>query len=375
MRETTARDLTAAEKLDRLRLLRSENVGPVTFFRLLAHFGSAAAAIEALPHMARAGGRGREIRICPRSDAEKEIETLSTIGARLIAHGEPEYPPLLGHIEDAPPLISVLGHVSLLAKASIAVVGARNASAAGRLFARELAQGLGQGGLLVVSGMARGIDAAAHEGALDSGTAAVLGGGIDVPYPRENEALYEKIRARGVLVSEVEPGTAPMARHFPRRNRIISGISRGVVVVEAAPRSGSLITARMAAEQGREVFAVPGSPLDPRARGTNGLLREGAAMAESAADVLAVLAERRLSPLAEGKVREFAGAPAAPAADSEIDGARAAVVESLGPIAVTVDELLRNGQFSPAVVSAILLELELAGRLERHPGNRVSLVS
>lgn len=375
MRETSAHPLSTPEKLDWLRLVRSENVGPITFFRLLDHFGSAAAAIEALPHMARAGGRARAIRVCPRAAAERETEALSALGARLIAHGEPEYPPLLRHVEDAPPLLSVLGHVHLLAKASIAVVGARNASAVGRQFARELAHGLGQGGLLVVSGLARGIDAAAHEGSLESGTAAILGGGIDVPYPRENEALYERIRAQGVLVSEVEPGTAPLARHFPRRNRIISGMSRGVVVVEANPRSGSLITARLAAEQGREVFAVPGSPLDPRARGTNGLLRDGATMAESAADVLAVLTERGRVPLAEKKPARFAGVPAAPPADSEIDGARSAVVESLGPVPVTVDELLRNGQFSPAVVSAILLELELAGRLERHPGNRVSLVS
>lgn len=375
MRETTARPLTDAERLDWLRLIRSERVGPITFFRLMAHFGTAAAALAGLPQMARrGGGRSREIRICPRETAEREMETAERIGARLIARSEPEYPPLLAHIDDPPPLLYVLGHAGLLGKAAVAVVGARNASAAGKRLARDLAAGLGDGGLLVVSGMARGIDAAAHEGALAAGTAAVMGGGIDVPYPRENEPLYESIRERGVIISEIEPGTAPQARHFPRRNRIISGITRGVVIVEASPRSGSLITARMALEQGREVFAVPGSPLDPRARGANRLIREGAALTESAADVLAVLSERSL-PLPPPRDAGFATEPLPIGGQSEADSARAAIIESLGPVPVTVDELLRSCQFSPAVASAVLLELELAGRLERHPGNQISLIS
>jgi len=374
MRERPARSLSPAEKLDWLRLIRSENVGPVTFFRLLDHFGSAAAALDALPRLARRGGRAGAAHIAPRQAAEREMEHLDALGARLLAWGEPGYPPLLVHVEDAPPLIAVLGHDALLGKAAIAVVGARNASAAGRRLARELAVDLGRGGLMVVSGLARGIDAAAHQGALATGTAAVLGGGVDVPYPPENEALYAEIRERGVLVSEVEPGTAPMARHFPRRNRIISGIARGVVVVEANLRSGSLITARMALDQGREVFAVPGSPLDPRARGTNGLIRQGAFLTETAEDVLRVLGERRIPPRREKDAAFLpAGSPANPK-DSELDRARAALIESLGPVPVTVDELLRNGQFSPAVASTVLLELELAGRLERHPGNQVSLI-
>jgi len=374
MREPAARPLSAAEKLDWLRLIRSENVGPVTFFRLLDHFGSAAAALDALPRLAQRGGGARTIRVCPRADAEREIARVDAIGARLLARGEPGYPPLLAHIEDPPPLIGVLGHVDLLAKAAIGVVGARNASAVGRRFARDLAAGLGRAGLMVVSGMARGIDAAAHEGAMETGTAAVLGGGVDVPYPPENEALHRTMRERGALVSEVEPGTAPLARHFPRRNRIISGIARGIVVVEASPRSGSLITARLALEQGREVFAVPGSPLDPRARGTNRLIREGATMTESADDVLRVLNERRAPALAERRPQPF-GDSGGPPADSELAATRRAVVESLGPVPVPVDELVRNGQFSAAAVAAVLLELELAGRVERHPGNQVSLIS
>ncbi len=374
MRETAARPLTDAEKLSWLRLIRSENVGPVTFFRLLRHFGSAEAALEGLPHLARRGGRRGEIRICPRDNAEREIAALSEIGATLLAWGEPAYPPLLAHIADPPPVISVLGHAELLGKASVAIVGARNASLAGQRFARELARGLGEGGLLVVSGMARGIDAAAHNGALETGSAAILGGGIDVPYPAENEALYGELREKGVLVSEVEPGTTPRARHFPRRNRIISGIVRGVVVVEASPRSGSLITARMALEQGREVFSVPGSPLDPRSRGTNRLIREGANLTESAEDVLTVLGERML-PLAEPPQHLFPQDSAEKETEQGTDSDRVAITEYLGPVPVTVDELIRNGQFSPAAVSRVLLELELAGRLERHPGNQVSLIS
>lgn len=362
------------EKLDWLRLIRSENVGPITFFRLIDHFGSASDALEALPELAKKGGRTGRIRIATPAQAEREMETVSRIGARLLARGEPDYPPLLAHIDDPPPLLFLLGHAPLLSKAAVAVVGARNASVAGQRFARELAEGLGRGGLLVVSGMARGIDTAAHSGAIETGTAAVLGGGIDVIYPKENQKLYADLCERGVLVSEVAPGTAPTARHFPRRNRILSGISRGTLVVEASPRSGSLITARLALEQGREVFAVPGSPLDPRARGTNKLIRDGAFMVESAADVLEVLA-RSGRPLADRTETSFTPRPAPQTVDSDLDSARARITESLGPVPVTVDEVVRNCQFSPAVASVVLLEMELAGRLERHPGNRISLIA
>ena len=278
-------------------------------------------------------------------------------------------------LEDAPPVLSCLGHAHLLERNVIAVVGARNASANGRRLARQLAADLGQAGLLVASGLARGIDAAAHEGALQTGTAAVVAGGIDVVYPEENTALYEEIRARGVIISEIAVGTVPQARHFPRRNRLISGMSRGVVVVEAALRSGSLITARFAADQGREVCAVPGSPLDPRARGCNNLLRQGAVLVESAADVLDALEGVLGSPVEEPKFAAFLGpVPAAPD-EREIAAARRMVEDLLGPTPVAVDEVIRECHVSPAIVHTALLELELAGRLERQSGNRVALIA
>ncbi|MFQ5764118.1 MAG: DNA-processing protein DprA [Rhodospirillales bacterium] len=264
--ETRTETRTDTDRLDWLRLIRSEHVGPITFHRLIERFGTARAALDALPALARQGGRRGRLKICARAAAEDEMAALAAVGSRLVCWGEPDYPPLLAHIEDAPPVIAVLGHADLLAKKALAIVGARNASANGCRFAEKLARDCGRGGLMVVSGMARGIDAAAHKGAFETGTVAVLGGGIDVVYPKENAALYERLAAEGAMVSEVAPGTQPLARHFPRRNRLISGIARGVVVVEASPRSGSLITARMALEQGREVFAVPGSAVDPRAR-------------------------------------------------------------------------------------------------------------
>ena len=292
------RNLNPAERLDWLRLIRSENVGPITFYQLLARFGSAEAALAALPEVARRGGRSRPLAIGSRAAAERELAALAQAGGRLLAWGEPEYPQALAAVDDAPPLISVKGSTHLLARRAVAVVGARNASANGRRFARDIALQLGQNGLLVVSGLARGIDAAAHVGALPTGTAAVLAGGIDKVYPEENRALHDEIAERGVLLAELPVGTEPQARHFPRRNRIISGASLGVLVVEAATRSGSLITARFALEQGREVFAVPGSPLDPRCHGTNDLIRNGATLVEGAGDILRELGPifRRRSP-------------------------------------------------------------------------------
>ena len=279
--------LDQSERADWLRLIRSENVGPVTFFHLVRHYGSARAALDALPDLARRGGK-RAIRICPAANAEREIQALTEIGARLVAHGEPDYPRSLGAIEDAPPLIALLGNPDLLQRPMVAIVGARNASANGRRLAAALAGDLGAAGFSVVSGLARGIDTAAHTGSLKTGTIAVIAGGIDVVYPTENQDLHRDIASSGVLIAESAVGTKPVARHFPRRNRLISGLSIGVVVVEAAMRSGSLITARMALEQGREVFAVPGSPLDPRARGANNLIRQGATLTETADDVLQV---------------------------------------------------------------------------------------
>jgi DNA processing protein len=366
--------LTAADRLDWLRLIRSDNVGPITFYKLLERFGNVRAALDALPEMARRGGRAGRLKVATLAAAEREMEALDKIGAVLIGRGEPDYPPLLGHIEDAPPLINALGHTHLLRKKAIAVVGARNASVNGIGFAEKIARDLGRGGLLVVSGLARGIDAAAHRGALGTGTAAVLGGGVDVIYPKENAGLYDRLRGEGVMVSEIAPGTQPQARHFPRRNRLISGISRGVVVVEASPRSGSLITARMALEQDRDVYAVPGAAVDPRARGTNHLIRQGAILTESANDVFEVLNSVGGIPLEDSKLIDFKGLSPAPPDPDLVASARDGIEKSLGAAPTPVDEIIRNCQSSLPVVSWVLLELELAGRLERHPGNKVSLI-
>ena len=367
------RTLSDAERLDWLRLARSENVGPITFFALLERFGTAAAVLEALPALARRGGRRRPIKVCARAAAEREIEALTAVGGRMIALVEPAYPAPLAAIADPPPVLSLRGQADLLASDCIAVVGARNASANGLHFAERLAAELGAAGLTVVSGMARGIDARAHVGAMDTGTVAVMGGGVDVLYPKENGSLFERLLADGAVIAEAPLGTVPMGRHFPRRNRIIAGLSRGVVVVEGAARSGSLITARLALEQGREVMAVPGSPLDPRASGPNRLIRQGATLVEGANDVLDALAEGGRPVLAERRHQWPSDpAPAMAEEDEAPADARESLVQLLGPSPVPVDLLVRQSRLTPAMVATILLELELAGRLERHPGNRVS---
>ena len=371
---TAPRTLTPSERLDWLRLIRTENVGPITFYQLLGRFGSAAAALDALPDVARRGGRERPLTIFSRAAAEREMEALSRVGARLLAWGEPLYPALLAAVDDAPPLVAVLGRLDLLERRAVAVVGARNASANGRRFARDIALQLGQQGLLVASGLARGIDAAAHEGALPTGTLGVLAGGIDVTYPEENRAIQEAMAERGVLMAEMPVGTQPQARHFPRRNRIISGCTLGVLVVEAALRSGSLITARLALEQGREVFAVPGSPLDPRCRGTNDLLRHGATLVETIDDILGPLAPHLGPALGERRRASFDAPLGENPGRGEVEMGLRRILELLSPAPLPVDELVRQCQLSPAAVVTILLELELAGRLDRHPGNQVSLL-
>jgi DNA processing protein len=364
------------ERLDWLRLARSEGVGPATFFALLDHFGTVSEALTRAPEASLRGGRSRAIRIASREEARREADTLAKAGGRLIAWGEDAYPEALAAIHDPPPVISVLGDAKLLPNRSVAVVGARNASAAGRRFAREIAAGLGRAGLTVVSGLARGIDAAAHDGALETGTVAVVAGGVDDIYPAENAELYARIVAQGVVVSEQRFGTKPTAQHFPRRNRLISGLSLGTLVVEAAARSGSLITARMALEQGREVFAVPGSPLDPRCKGTNELLRRGATLTEGAEDVIEGLSGILRPALGEPFSPPPSGGPSHWNIDeNDLSRARPKVLEALGPTPVTVDDLVRECQLSPAVVLTVLLELELAGRVERHPGSRFSLSS
>jgi DNA processing protein len=273
--------------LDRLRLIRSENVGPVTFRDLLEQFGSATDALAALPDLARRGGRKRAIKIATAAKAKQEMSDAHNLGAHLLFVGEPEYPPLLAQSDPPPPVISAIGAHHLLAQPCLAIVGSRSASAAGLRMAADLSRDLGEAGFVISSGLARGIDAAAHRSTLTTGTIAVVAGGIDIIYPEENRGLYEEIREQGVLVSEMPPGTRPQGRHFPRRNRIIAGLARGVIVVEAALRSGSLITARFALEQNREVMVVPGSPLDPRARGGNRLIKQGAALVENVEDVIA----------------------------------------------------------------------------------------
>ncbi len=361
-----------AERRAWLRLSRAQNVGPVTFANLIARFGSATAALGALPHMARRGGGADGLRIPSDAEAKRELDALAAFGGHMLLAGDPGFPQGLAALDAPPPLLFATGHVSLLAREMVAVVGARNASALGRKFAQTIAAELGKHGLVIASGLARGIDTAAHEGALASGTCAVLAGGIDIVYPPENAKLYESIKREGVIVSEMPLGQAPQARHFPRRNRIISGLSRGVVVVEASEGSGSLITANYALEQNREIFAVPGSPLDPRAKGPNRLIRDGAMLIEGAQDVLAAL-----RPMLGQSFREPGRSPDAPppaaSLEAEADGVRALIQELLGPAPVEVNELIRQAGASPMAVITVLLELELAGRIARHPGNRVSL--
>ncbi len=362
------------EKFDRLRLLRSENVGPVTFVRLLERFGTASKALAALPDLAKRGGRTGALKVASVALVTREQEEAERQGLQAVWHGSPEYPALLARIHDAPPLLYAHGSLGLLQRPLVAMVGARNASAGGRQMARQLAAELGEAGWVVVSGLARGIDTAAHAGSLDSGTIAVVAGGADVAYPPENAALQASIAAQGLVISEMPPGTEPQARHFPRRNRIISGLSLGVVVVEATAKSGSLITARTASEQGRDVMAVPGSPLDARSEGPNALIRDGAALIRSVGDVLDALALLRSQPLSEPKQGDFFTVPAALPSDFDLAPARAMINQMLGPTAVMVDEIIRQCQVSPTIVQVILLELELAGRLERQPGNRVALL-
>ena len=360
--------LTRAEKLAWLRLARTPQVGPVTFRDLIRRFGVAQAAIEELPRLAARGG-GKNFVLPPKEDIARELDLLEAIGGRMIASCEADFPPGLAALDPPPPLISIFGHIPLLQRNMVAVVGARNASALARKFAWSLSRELSEAGLVVVSGLARGIDSAAHEAALDGGTVAVVAGGADIVYPPENEPLYRAVAERGVVLSEMRLGEAPQARHFPRRNRLISGLSRGVVVVEAAEQSGSLITAHYALDQNREVFAVPGSPLDPRSKGANRLIREGAILTEGAEDVLAVL--RPIMGQGFQEPDQHAPIPPMDNADAEADRIRGRIEEMLGVTPVEIDELIRQSGASAGAVLTVVLELELAGRCRRHPGNRV----
>jgi DNA processing protein len=362
--------LSDAQRIEWLRLIRSDNVGPRTFRSLINHFGSARAALERLPELARRGGAARPSRICSEDDARREIAASARIGVTLAAPGEAGYPPRLAGIDDAPPLLGIRGKTDALMRPMIAIVGSRNASAAGLKFAERLARDLSDAGFVIASGLARGIDQAAHRASLDGGTLAVLAGGHDRIYPSEHEALLLALLDHGGAISEMPLGHVPRARDFPRRNRLISGASVGVVVIEAAHRSGSLITARVAAEQGREVFAVPGSPLDPRAAGTNDLIKQGAALVTEAADVLNAIA-----PIMERPIELPGREPDHTVSFDEPDNSeRARIVALLGPSPVGIDDIIRLSGSAVATVRIVLLELELAGRLERHGGGLVSML-
>jgi DNA processing protein len=362
--------LTDEQRLDWLRLIRSDNVGPRTFQSLLKYNGSAAAALQALPDLAKRGGAARPGRICTREDAEREIEAARKMGVHFAAAGENDYPPRLATIDDAPPLLAVRGSLKALMRPMIAIVGSRNASAAGMKFAQSLAHELGEAGFVIISGLARGIDQAAHRASVASGTVAVLAGGHSQIYPPEHEDLLLRIvSSTGAAISEMPLGHAPRAADFPRRNRLISGAAVGVVIVEAAQRSGSLITARMAGEQGREVFAVPGSPLDPRSAGANDLIKQGATLCTSATDIISVvnpiLRRPVETPLEEPGFEAFGEEPDAPE--------RARIIALLGPTPVSIDDVIRMSGASAATVRVVLLELDLAGRLVRRGGGLVAL--
>lgn len=365
------RELTDKERLDWLRLIRSENVGPALFDQLLEKFANAAAALAALPELARKGGLDRAIRICSQAQAEAEITRATALGARFVGKCEPNYPTLLRHIDSAPPMICIKGKAELARREAIAIVGSRNASANGRRLARIFASELASAGYVITSGLARGIDTAAHEASLPNGTIAVIANGIDVTYPPENAPLQQKIAEDGLVITEMPPGAEPRDTSFPRRNRIISGISRAVIIVEAALRSGSLITARFANEQGREVFAVPGSPLDPRSEGTNRLIRDGAHLLTRSQEVLDALL-----PMRSGFRQDEPEQPTMKGSGLEaVDKtARQVILDLLSPAPTDIDDLIRESGLTAQVVVGVLLELELAGRLVRHGRQLVSLI-
>ncbi|MCZ4089638.1 DNA-processing protein DprA [Sinorhizobium psoraleae] len=367
--------LTERQKIAWLRLIRSDNVGPATFRDLINHFGTAEAALEALPELSRRGGSERAFRIATAADAERELEAAHRFGAVFVGIGEPNYPPALREIDGAPPLLAMKGHIEAAMRPSLGIVGSRNASVSGAKFAAMIARDAGAAGYVITSGLARGIDTAAHRASLQTGTIAALAGGLDQPYPPENIGLLQEMTSgEGLAISEMPFGWEPRARDFPRRNRLIAGVSLGVTIIEAANRSGSLITARYAADFGRLVFAVPGSPLDPRCHGTNDLLKQGATVTTSSADVLEALAPLTRDDLLtrldikEPTIENTRTAPAAPD-----DGERNRIVEALGPTPVEIDDIIRHTALSASQVHLVLLELDLAGQLCRHGANLVSL--
>lgn len=369
--------ITEAERLQWLRLARSENVGSKTFFTLMQLYGTVEDALERVQEMSLKGGRKKAIRLCSKAEAEREMEAAESLGAQVLVAHEAAFPTRLKHTKDCPPLITVRGNVDLLSCDAIGIVGARNASANGCRFAEKMAQDLGFAQFVCVSGLARGIDTAVHRGSIETGTVAVIAGGIDNIYPKENAHLYHEIAEKGAIVAEHPYGAQPRSQHFPQRNRIISGLSYGTVVVEAALQSGSLITARMALEQGREVFAVPGSPLDPRCKGTNELIRQGATLTESAQDVIvhiSTMRQSRIKHMHDAESTDFAGTTRRTVDEQLVNHSRDAILSMLSSSPVEIDTLIAQSQLPAQVVLTVLLELELAGRLERHRGNQVALV-
>ncbi|GAB4352034.1 MAG: DNA-processing protein DprA [Oricola sp.] len=367
--------LSDRQRLAWLRLYRSDHVGPATFRDLIAHCGSAETALEMIPDLARRGGHMKSVRLADADAAKRELDAVRRHGARIVGFGEPDYPPLLRQTENAPPLVTIMGNADVFRRTGAGIVGARNASMSGIRIAQRLSRDLGEAGYAVISGLARGIDRAAHEAALASGTVAVLAGGIDKPYPPENTRLLEAIEnGEGAAITDKPFGTEARARDFPRRNRIIAALSLGLVVVEAAMRSGSLISARFANELGRLVFAVPGSPLDPRSEGANMLLKNGAIVTTSASDVIEALTplDDRAPPAPLAQVPPFG--PDDETALPPDDDQRERILSLLGPSPVAVDDIIGHTGLPAAQVHLAILELDLAKRIERHSGNRVSLV-
>lgn len=368
---TQIRNLSDQEKIDWMRLIRTENIGPMTFYDLMRKFTHANNILDRLPFMAKNAGKQENIRIPSISDIEKEIDDLAKLGGQFIFSCEPNYSRNLSFVDDAPPVLATLGRIELLSQPNLSIVGARNSSINSEKFAFNIAQKMGAQGYVITSGLARGIDRFAHMGGLPTGTIGVLAGGIDQVYPPENQSLYDEMKEKGLILAESPLGVEPIARLFPKRNRIVSGLSKGVLVVEAALRSGSLITARMALEQGREVFAVPGSPFDPRCKGTNHLLKEGASLVEKVDDILAIFdQEKQVAFLDESESAYEAGANV-DLDEKDVSIAREEILNKIGSTIVDLNDLMHAIESPKPYVLTALLELELAGKITRESGGKI----
>jgi len=369
-------ELSDNERLDWLRLIRTQNIGPKTFEQLVSRYGSVKDAIKIIPELSLRGGKDKATVVFSKKAAEKEVESLNKLGGRIVAKCEKDYPELLKYISDAPPVISIIGNADLFSKKSVSIVGARNASINGKKLTQKIAKELGQEGIIVTSGLARGIDTAAHIGAIETGTIAVVAGGIDVVYPKENIELYKKISETSVIIAECPLGTTPRPENFPRRNRIVSGVSTATLIVEAAKRSGSLNTARHANEQGRDVMAIPGSPVDPRAEGPNLLIKNGACLVTSAEDIMEVISSQseNILRLSESESKTFTSAKITNSLEEDIDNFRSKIGDILNYDPISIDDIIIETQANINIVLTVVLELEIAGRLQRHAGNKVSLL-